>query len=160
MSHVTLLTGPERRRRWSEADQCRIMAAAFAPGATVAAVASQRGLEREVEAGERLDRGQAPHAQCRLDPAVLAQGQLFREQDVHGFEGGDLAFLEPAHDMIERFERPRIFKPTRSWRIRSMVDGVVSSAFVMDVAPSPSPGRRRRRRPTGAERPCRPSHEE
>lgn len=41
MSHVTLLTGPERRRRWSEADQCRILAAAFAPGATVAAVARQ-----------------------------------------------------------------------------------------------------------------------
>ena len=41
MSHVTLLTGPERRRRWSEEDQCRILAAAFAPGATVAAVARQ-----------------------------------------------------------------------------------------------------------------------
>ncbi|MER8377524.1 transposase [Mesorhizobium sp. M1338] len=41
MSHVTLLTGPERRRRWSEEDQCRILAAAFAPGATVTAVARQ-----------------------------------------------------------------------------------------------------------------------
>ena len=41
MSHVTLLTGPERRRRWSEEDQCRILRAAFAPGATVAAVARQ-----------------------------------------------------------------------------------------------------------------------
>jgi transposase len=41
MSHVTLLTGPERRRRWNEEDQCRILAAAFAPGATVAAVARQ-----------------------------------------------------------------------------------------------------------------------
>jgi transposase len=41
MSHVTLLTGPERRRRWSEEDQCRILAAAFAPGARVAAVARQ-----------------------------------------------------------------------------------------------------------------------
>src|SRR5580698_8388615 len=41
MSHMTVLTGPERRRRWSEEDQCRILAAAFAPGATVAAVARQ-----------------------------------------------------------------------------------------------------------------------
>jgi transposase len=41
MSHVTILTGPERRRRWSEEDQRRILAAAFAPGATVAAVARQ-----------------------------------------------------------------------------------------------------------------------
>lgn len=48
--------------------------------------------------------GHLPYAD---DPAVLAQGQLFREEDVHGFEGGDLALLEPAHDMIERFERPR-----------------------------------------------------
>ncbi|MER8753789.1 transposase [Mesorhizobium sp. M1050] len=41
MSHVTLLTGPERRRRWSEEDQCRILAAAFASLSTVAAVARQ-----------------------------------------------------------------------------------------------------------------------
>ncbi|WP_036260354.1 transposase [Mesorhizobium sp. WSM3224] len=41
MSHVTLLTGPERRRCWSEGDQGRILAAAFAPGSTVAAVARQ-----------------------------------------------------------------------------------------------------------------------
>ncbi|MEI9401968.1 IS66-like element accessory protein TnpA [Mesorhizobium argentiipisi] len=40
MSHVTLLNGPERRR-WSEEDQWRILAAAFAPGSTVAAVARQ-----------------------------------------------------------------------------------------------------------------------
>ena len=39
MSHVTVFSGPERRRRWSEEDQRRIVAAAFAPGATVAAVA-------------------------------------------------------------------------------------------------------------------------
>jgi transposase len=38
---VTVLTGPERRRRWSEEDQCRILAAAFVPGTTVAAVARQ-----------------------------------------------------------------------------------------------------------------------
>jgi transposase len=41
MSHMTVLTGPERRRRWSEEDQCRILTAAFAPGATVAAVSRQ-----------------------------------------------------------------------------------------------------------------------
>lgn len=38
---MTILTGPERRRRWSDEAQCRILAAAFAPGATVAAVARQ-----------------------------------------------------------------------------------------------------------------------
>ncbi len=44
MSQVTVLTGPERRRRGSEEDQCRILVAAFAPGATVAAVARQHDV--------------------------------------------------------------------------------------------------------------------
>jgi transposase len=44
MSHMTVLTGPERRRRWGEEDQCRILAAAFAPGATVAAVARRHDV--------------------------------------------------------------------------------------------------------------------
>ncbi|WP_348625515.1 MULTISPECIES: transposase [unclassified Mesorhizobium] len=35
------MDGAERRRRWSEGDQRRILAAAFVPGATVAAVARQ-----------------------------------------------------------------------------------------------------------------------
>jgi transposase len=39
MAHVTLLTGPERRRRWPEAERGRILAAAFAPGAVVTQVA-------------------------------------------------------------------------------------------------------------------------
>jgi hypothetical protein len=42
MTHMTLLTGPERRRRWSEDDRDRILAASFAPGAVVADVARQR----------------------------------------------------------------------------------------------------------------------
>src|SRR5260221_14440741 len=36
MSQMTLLTGPERRRRWSEDERRLILAAAFAPGAIVA----------------------------------------------------------------------------------------------------------------------------
>ncbi|CAH2403035.1 hypothetical protein MES5069_360124 [Mesorhizobium escarrei] len=35
------MDGHERRHRWSEEDQCRILAAPFAPGATVAVVARQ-----------------------------------------------------------------------------------------------------------------------
>ena len=41
MTHMTLLTGPERRRRWSDDDRGRILAASFAPGAVVADVARQ-----------------------------------------------------------------------------------------------------------------------
>ena len=39
MTHMTLLTGPERRRRWSADDRGRILEASFAPGAVVADVA-------------------------------------------------------------------------------------------------------------------------
>jgi transposase len=39
MSQITLLTGPERHRRWREEERQKILAAAFAPGASVADVA-------------------------------------------------------------------------------------------------------------------------
>ena len=41
MSQITVLTGPERRRRWPEEERQKIVAAAFGPGASVAAVARQ-----------------------------------------------------------------------------------------------------------------------
>lgn len=39
MSQMTLLTGPERRRRWNDDVREQILAEAFSPGATVADVA-------------------------------------------------------------------------------------------------------------------------
>ncbi|MBB6305786.1 MULTISPECIES: IS66-like element accessory protein TnpA [Rhizobium] len=39
MGHAILLTGPERRRRWSLEDRSQILAEAFAPGAVVSEVA-------------------------------------------------------------------------------------------------------------------------
>ena len=44
MTHMTLLTGPERRRRWNEDDRARILSASFAPGAVVADVNHQIGI--------------------------------------------------------------------------------------------------------------------
>ena len=41
MHQMTILTGPERRRRWSAEDRLRILRAAFSPGAVVADVARQ-----------------------------------------------------------------------------------------------------------------------
>jgi transposase len=41
MAQMTLMTGPERRRRWGDDERQRIMEAAFAPGAVVAKVARQ-----------------------------------------------------------------------------------------------------------------------
>lgn len=39
MSQITVLTGPERHRRWREDERRTILAAAFAPGASVAEAA-------------------------------------------------------------------------------------------------------------------------
>ena len=44
MAQITLLTGPERRRRWNDDERRRILAAAFAPGAVVATVSRQFGV--------------------------------------------------------------------------------------------------------------------
>jgi transposase len=41
---VELITGPERRRRWSDDDKARIVVASFAPGANVSDVARRNGL--------------------------------------------------------------------------------------------------------------------
>jgi len=41
MAQVTLMTGPERRRRWGPDDRRQILMAAFAPGAVVADVSRQ-----------------------------------------------------------------------------------------------------------------------
>jgi transposase len=39
MAHMTLMTGPERRRRWSEQQRVDLLTAAFGPGGKVAEVA-------------------------------------------------------------------------------------------------------------------------
>ena len=50
------------------------------------AVSIERGLEREVESGERLDGGEPRHHQCDLDAAVLAQRELLDQQRVDGLD--------------------------------------------------------------------------
>lgn len=44
MTTVTVLTGPERRRRWSSAEKARIVSESLAPGATVAEVARRHDV--------------------------------------------------------------------------------------------------------------------
>ena len=71
------------------------------------AVPVERGLEGEVETGERLDRRQPGHLDRHPDAAVLARGQLFGEQGVDGLDGADLAALDAAQGDVEDFQRPR-----------------------------------------------------
>lgn len=44
MSQITVFSGPERRRRWSEEDRFRILTEAFAPGACVSDVARRHDV--------------------------------------------------------------------------------------------------------------------
>lgn len=44
MSEITLLTGPERHRRWREEERQKILAAAFASGASVSDVARRHDV--------------------------------------------------------------------------------------------------------------------
>jgi transposase len=44
MAFATLITGPERRRRWPQADRVRILSAAFSPGAVVTQVARENDI--------------------------------------------------------------------------------------------------------------------
>ena len=44
MAQITVMSGPERRRRWSEADRAAMLEEAFAPGACVAAVARRHDV--------------------------------------------------------------------------------------------------------------------
>jgi transposase len=44
MSQMTLMTGPERRRRWARHERQQILLAAFAPGAVVADVSRQHDV--------------------------------------------------------------------------------------------------------------------
>ncbi len=44
MGQVTVFSGPQRRRRWSDDERLRILSEAFAPGACVARVAQQHDV--------------------------------------------------------------------------------------------------------------------
>jgi transposase len=44
MGQITVFSGPERRRRWSEEDRVRILTEAFSPGACVAEVARRHDV--------------------------------------------------------------------------------------------------------------------
>ena len=70
-------------------------------------VAVERGLEREVEAGQRLDGGQARHLQRRLDPAALANGDLLGQQRLDRLDRAELAALELLDDVLERLQGAR-----------------------------------------------------
>ncbi len=63
MSHVTLMTGPERRRRWGDKERFQILEAACAPGAVVADVARRYDVCTSlIYTWRRAARAEAPAA--------------------------------------------------------------------------------------------------
>src|SRR5262249_8341032 len=68
------------------------------------AVAVERRLEREVEAGEGLDGRELGHTKRHLDASVLAQRQFLGEQGIDHFERTGFATLELAHGLIKNFQ--------------------------------------------------------
>ena len=71
MSQMTILTGAERRRRWSDDDRRLILSAAFSPGAVVAEVARRYDVATSLVYKWRA---QALGARCgaMFSPVVLA----------------------------------------------------------------------------------------
>ena len=77
MSAVTILSGPERRRRWSSAEKLRIVAESRAPGANVAAVARRHDVHpnllhlwrRQARTGVLAA---APGGEARFAPVIVA----------------------------------------------------------------------------------------
>jgi transposase len=65
MVHTSLITGPERRRRWSEAEKLAVVAAAFAPGANVSEVARRTDIATSLIYRWRKDFDPGPGAFSR-----------------------------------------------------------------------------------------------
>lgn len=87
MGQMTVISGPERRRRWSEEDRLRILSEAFAPGACVAharrkffELADLEGAARKKSRGEK-----APVIYPIALEAVQKLDALFAiERDING----------------------------------------------------------------------------
>lgn len=76
MVHTSLITGPERRRRWSEDQKAAVLSAAFAPGARVAEVARRADVCTSLI--YRWRRDLAAGTPPGFAPAVLTDGRVSR----------------------------------------------------------------------------------
>ncbi len=72
MGHMTLITGSERRRRWSDADRARILAAISEPGAVVAEVARREDVcTGLIYQWRRAARRVQSAAACGFSPVII-----------------------------------------------------------------------------------------
>ena len=85
-------------------------------------LALERGLEGEVEIGERLDRRQAGGAHRGDEPAIVAQRDLRAEESLDGDGALELAAVERTQDVVEGFERTGEFE-IRELRAHAVAEG-------------------------------------
>src|ERR1700748_2398823 len=71
------------------------------------AIAVEGRLEREVEAGERLDGGELGHPQRLLPAPVLACCQFLGEQGIDNLQRTGFAALELAHGLVQHLQSSR-----------------------------------------------------
>lgn len=75
MNQITILPGPERRRRWGAAERARILEAAFAPGASVSSVARRFDVSTSLIYKWRT-LAAAEKAEPAIFPAVVTEGAV------------------------------------------------------------------------------------
>ena len=83
MGHVTVFSGPERRRRWSNEERRLILTEAFSRGACVAAVARRHDVSTALLYTWRRKLLQAtaePDVPMTLDPG-FAEARILDDQD-------------------------------------------------------------------------------
>jgi transposase len=74
MAQMTIMTGEDRRRKWSHEERARILAAAFAPGAVVAKVARQFDVASSlIYTWRREAAGVAAGKPVGFSPAILIE---------------------------------------------------------------------------------------
>ena len=84
---IELITGAERRRRWSNDDKARIVVESFVPGVTVSDVARRNGLSPQQLFGWRREARSLFHDDVAAGPATSQRqaktsgGALAREPD-------------------------------------------------------------------------------
>ena len=72
MGRMTLISGAERRRRWSDQDRARILAAISEPGAVIAEVARREDVCTSLVFKWRREMRQAAEADaCGFSPVII-----------------------------------------------------------------------------------------
>lgn len=104
MGQITVMAGPERRRRWQDEERFQILAEAFAPGACVADVARRRDVSTSLIYTWRrnLRREQAEGASLPIVEATFARAVLARDEKVDGCDRCSVITVELGEGRLVR----------------------------------------------------------